>query len=114
MYKIIIGASDYIKEFIKQVVDNDFGNVRDKIFIKLVGKTETVNETVIKCLENETFDFVIMGMPDTVVENISTEMIKNTEIDVGVNLWNIRETQLGQNRQCKIDDNYIIDIIDKK
>ena len=69
--KIIIGASDYTKEFIKQVVDNDFGNVRDKIFIKLVGKTETKNETVIKCLENETFDFVIMGMPDTVVENIS-------------------------------------------
>tara|TARA_B100000925_G_C22007870_1_gene474574 strand:- start:2462 stop:3832 length:1371 start_codon:yes stop_codon:yes gene_type:complete len=111
--KIIIGASDYTKEFIKQVVDNDFGNVRDKIFIKLVGKTETMNETVIKCLENETFDFVIMGMPDTVVENISTKMIKNTEIDVGVNLWNIRETQLGKIGQCKIDDNYIIDIIDK-
>jgi hypothetical protein len=111
--KIIIGASDYTIEFIKQVVKNNFDNIKDKIFIKLVGKTKTMNETVIKCLENEIFNFVIMGMPDTVVENISTKMIKNSEIDVGVNLWNIRETQLGKIGQCKIDDNYVIDIIDK-
>jgi len=111
--KIIIGASDHTVEFIKQVVKNHFDNIKDKIFIKLVGKTKTMNETVIKCLENEKFNFVIMGMPDTVVENISTKMIQNTEIDVGVNLWNIRETQLGKIGQCKIDDKYVIDIIDK-
>ncbi len=111
--KIIIGASDHTVEFIKQVVKNHFDNEKDKIFIKLVGKTKTMNETVIKCLENEPFKFVIMGMPDTVVENISTKMIKDTDADVGVNLWNIRETQLGKIGQCKIDDKYVIDIIDK-
>ena len=55
-----------------------------------------MNETVIKCLENEIFNFVIMGMPDTAVENISTKMIKTSDIEVGVNLWNIRQTQLGK------------------
>mgnify|MGYP001239901368 CR=1 FL=1 len=111
--KIIIGASNKTIEFIKLVVESHFDNIKDKIFIKLVGKTKTMNETVIKCLEDEIFNFVIMGMPDTVVDNISTKMIKNINIDVGVNLWNIRETQLGKIGQCKIDDNYVIDIIDK-
>lgn len=111
--KIIIGASDTTFEFINQVVINHFANLKDKIFIKKVGSTKTMNETVIKCLENEIFSYVIMGMPDTVIDNLSTEMIQKTENDVGVNLWNIRETQLGKIGQCKINENYVIDIIDK-
>ena len=111
--KIIIGASNNTIEFIKYIVKNNFDNIKDTIFIKLVGNTKTMNETIIKCLEDEIFNFVIMGMPDTVVENISTKMIKMSDIDVGVNLWNIRETQIGKIGQCKIDDNFVIDIIDK-
>ena len=112
-HKIIIGASNDTIEFIKHLVKNNLDGIKDKIFVKLVGSTKTMNETVIKCLEDEVFNFVVMGMPDTVVENISTRMIQIPDIEVGVNLWKIRQTQLGEVGQCKVNDGYVIDIVDE-
>ena len=76
-----------------------------------------MNETIIECLKDETYDIAIMGMPDTYISSLShillENIIQNKNINIGCYLWNIRDTQLGKIGQCNIDDNFIIDIIDK-
>ena len=75
-----------------------------------------MNETIIKCLKDEKYDIAIMGMPDTYISSLSNnliEKINKNNINVGCYLWNIRDTQIGKIGQCNIDDNFIIDIIDK-
>ena len=115
--KIIIGASLITKIFIEYIVNTQIKEISDKIVIKLVGNTETMNETVIKCLEEETYDLTIMGMPDTHITSLSPKLLEDiifhNDIYVGAYIWNIRNTQLGKIGQCSIDNNIITNIIDK-
>ena len=120
--KIIIGVSENTKIFIDHILKNNLKeDIRNIICVKLVGNTNTMNETIIGCLKDENYDIAIMGMPDTyvsslsynLIENINEEKINEENINVGCYLWNIRDTQIGKIGQCNVDDNFIIDIIDK-
>jgi hypothetical protein len=115
--KIIIGVSENTKIFIDNILKYNINkNIQNIINIKLVGNTNTMNETIVACLKNEKYDIAIMGMPDTYVSNLSNILIKNMNkenINVGCYLWNIRDTQIGKIGQCNVDNNFIIDIIDK-
>ena len=116
--KIIIGVSETTKIFIDNIIKYNLDdNIKDNIYVKLVGNTNTMNETIIECLKDETYDIAIMGMPDTYISSLShillENIIQNKNINIGCYLWNIRDTQLGKIGQCNIDDNFIIDIIDK-
>lgn len=130
--KIIIGVSENTKLFIDNIIKYNLDeNIKNIINVKLVGNTNTMNETILECLKNEKYDIVIMGMPDTYVSSLSTNLIENItkenitkdtitkenitkeNIYVGCYLWNIRDTQIGKIGQCNVDDNFIIDIIDK-
>jgi len=118
-YKIIIGASPENSLFIEHIIKTQLQQLQEKIVIKIVGNTKTMNETIIKCLNEENYDLAIMCMPDTYCSNISEELIKNllknNDTCVGAYLWNIRNTQIGKIGQCKCDfnRNVITDIIDK-
>lgn len=116
--KIIIGVSPITEIFISHLINTQFKESKTEIIIKLVGNTETMNETIIKCLKGETYDLTLMCMPDTHVSELShnliDDLINNDEIKFGVYVWNIRDTQLGKIGQCKLNDNNIVtDIIDK-
>ena len=115
--KIIIGVSPVTEIFVSHLVNTQFLESNTKIIIKQVGNTETMNETIIKCMIGETYDLTIMCMPDTHVSKLSTnlidDLINNNDIQVGAYLWNIRNTQVGKIGQCNVDNNYITDIIDK-
>ena len=116
--KIIIGVSETTKIFIDNIIKYNLDdNIKDNIYVKFVGNTNTMNETIIECLKDETYDIAIMGMPDTYISSLShillENIIQNKNINIGCYLWNIRDTQLGKIGQCNIDDNFIIDIIDK-
>jgi hypothetical protein len=115
--KIIIGVSENTKIFIDNIFKYNLNeDTKNIITIKLVGNTNTMNETVIACLKDEIYNIAIMGMPDTYISSLSPILIENIikqNINVGCYLWNIRDTQIGKIGQCNIDEDYIIDIIDK-
>jgi hypothetical protein len=115
--KIIIGVSENTKIFIDNILKYNLNDdIKNIINIKLVGNTNTMNETIIACLKDENYDIAIMGMPDTYVSDLSHILIENINkenINVGCYLWNIRDTQIGKIGQCNVNDKFIVDIIDK-
>jgi len=118
--KIIIAVSPTTLPFVEHIINTQFNNynkIKNIISIKNVSFTSTMNETILSSLINESYNCVIMCMPDTYVSNISTDFINkfidNNDINCAAYLWNIRQTQLGKIGQCNINDNYIVDIIDK-
>lgn len=115
--KIIIGVSPNTEIFVSHLIKTQFSESKTNIIIKLVGNTETMNETIIKCIEGEEYNLTLMCMPDTIVDNLSPILIEdlllNTDINAGVYIWNIRNTQLGKIGQCNINNNIVTDIIDK-
>lgn len=115
--KIIIGSSDTNFKFIEHIINTQLKEHISKIIIKLVGETKTMNETIYKMLIDEEYDIAIMGMPDTYIDNISVNLINklknNDDLFIGTYLWNIRKNQIGKIGQCNIDDNFVIDIVDK-
>ena len=115
--KIIIGSSISNKAFIDHIISTQLFDIHDKIIIKIIDNSHTMNNTILEMLKNETYDVAIMGMPDTYVENISENLIQrlltNDKYNVGAFLWNIRSAQIGKIGQCEINDNFICNIIDK-
>ena len=115
--KIIIGTSEINNKFIEHIVHTQLSHISDKIIIKLVGITTTMNETVLLMLKNEDYKIAIMGMADTYIDKLSHKLIENVisqdNITVGAYVWNIRDTQVGKIGQCEIEDNMIIKIVDK-
>lgn len=115
--KIIIGSSVANNSFIEHIINTQLNDNRHLIIVKIVQNTSTMNETIMKMIENEYYDLAIMGMPDTHVDYISDTLINkisdDKDIIIGGYLWNIRDTQREKIGLCNIDDNYIIDIIDK-
>jgi hypothetical protein len=115
--KIIIGSSAANNSFIEHIINTQLNDHKNLIIIKIIQNTSTMNETILKMVENEDYDLAIMGMPDTHVDYISDNLINkvsnNNDIIIGSYLWNIRNTQKEKIGLCNIDDNYIIDIIDK-
>ncbi len=115
--KIIIGVSNHTKLFIDNILKYNLNeDIKNIIHIKIADNTNTMNETILECLKDETYDIAIMGMPDTYVSKLSDNLIENLNkenVDVGCYLWNIRDTQIGKIGQCNVDDKFIIDIIDK-
>lgn len=115
--KIIIGVSENTKIFIDNILKYNLNDdIKNIINIKLVGNTNTMNETIIACLKDENYDIAIIGMPDTYVSDLSHILIENINkenINVGCYLWNIRDTQIGKIGQCNVNDKFIVDIIDK-
>ena len=115
--KIIIGSSVANNSFIEHIINTQLNDYRNLIIIKIIHNTATMNETILKMVENENYDLAIMGMPDTHVDYISDNLINkildDNEIIIGSYLWNVRNTQREKIGLCNIDDNYIIDIIDK-
>jgi hypothetical protein len=87
-----------------------------KVHLKNVGTTISMNETIMRGLEHENYETVIMVMPDTYVDFFDTECIKTFEQNdeyAKLYLWKIRKSQLGKIGQCKFENNTIVDIIDK-
>jgi hypothetical protein len=88
---------------------------------KIVVNTKTMAETVYKLMKsinenNTTIYKSILLMPDTyiTVKNEITSMINMLDTyDIVVLLWEIQEYQIGKVGQCNIENNKIIDIIDK-
>jgi len=115
--KIIIGSSVANNSFIEHIINTQLNDHKHIIIVKIIQSTSTMNETILRMVENEDYDLAIMGMPDTHVDYISDTLINkvsnDNEIIIGGYLWNIRETQREKIGLCNIDDNYIIDIIDK-
>ena len=115
--KIIIGSSVANNSFIEHIINTQLNDHKQIINVKIIQSTSTMNETILKMVENEDYDLAIMGMPDTHVDYISDTLIKkvsyNNDIIIGSYLWNIRDTQREKIGLCNIDDNHIIDIIDK-
>ena len=76
--KIIIGVSETTKIFIDNIIKYNLDdNIKDNIYVKLVGNTNTMNETIIECLKDETYDIAIMGMPDTYISSLSHILLEN-------------------------------------
>ena len=115
--KIIIGSSVANNSFIEHIINTQLNDYKDLIIIKIIHNTSTMNETILKMVENENYDLAIMGMPDTHVDYISDNLINkildDNEIIIGSYLWNVRNTQREKIGLCNIDKNHIIDIIDK-
>ena len=111
--KIIVACSPTTLLFVNHI---DISSADPRICIKNVGTTITMNDTIIKALDNEVYDCVIVAMPDTYVEGFNSLLLNrilcNDNI-VGAYLWNIRKDQLGKIGQCKIEDEIVKDIIDK-
>ena len=112
---IIIGTSDNNKPFIEHILNTQLINFIDKIKIINIQNSITMNDTIIQMLKNEIYDFAIMGMPDTFIDKLSLNLIEkiNNNCIVGAYLWNIRKSQEKKIGLCDINDNYIINIIDK-
>lgn len=113
--KIVIGVSDSTIIFVNHLINSHLKEHINKIKIKLVGQTQTMNETVNKILKNENYDFVLLGMPDTYIDRLSPLLFNkiNTNQIIGAYIWNIRKSQLGKIGQCEVNENYIINIVDK-
>jgi len=115
--KIIIGSSVANNSFIEHIINTQLYDYKNLITIKIINNSSTMNETIMNMVNNEEYDLAIMGMPDTHVDYISDNLINkildNNELIIGSYLWNIRNTQKEKIGLCNIDDNYIIDIIDK-
>lgn len=115
--KIIIGSSTTNKYFIEHIINTQLINYKEIIIIKIIDNSSTMNETILRMIENENYNIALMGMPDTNIDYISNNlidnMINNDELIVGSYLWNIRNSQKEKIGLCNIDDKYIIDIIDK-
>jgi len=115
--KIIIGSSTSNKPFIEHVINTQLKDFNYLITIKIIDNSSTMNETILEMIKNEDYELAIMGMPDTYIDYISNNLINkiinDNNLIVGSYLWNIRESQKEKIGLCKIDDNYIIDIIDK-
>lgn len=117
--KIIIGTSFSNSMFINHIIKSQLDHLKHKIILKIFDETETMNETILKCLEYENYRLAIMCMPDTYGDNISDKLIQNVinddNIFVGAYLWNIRYSQLGKIGQCSYDvtTSSLVDIVDK-
>jgi len=107
--KVIIGCSSNNFPLVESVITDN--NLTDCVIIKNLIKTLTMNETIIRSLENENFDKIVMAMPDTYVDDIDINFLGNNI--VGVNLWNIRDSQVGKLGQCNIQNEIVTDITDK-
>jgi len=115
--KIIIGSSPSNKNFIEHIINTQLKDFQTLIIIKIIENSATMNETILNMTKDEDYDLAIMGMPDTHIDYISSDLItkvlNNNDLIVGSYLWNIRQSQKAKIGQCLIDNNYIIDIIDK-
>jgi len=115
--KIIIGSSKTNQPFIEHIINTQLNNYDFLIVIKIIDNSSTMNETILEMLKDEDYNIAIMGMPDTHIDYISNNLIdkilNDDELIVGSYLWNIRNSQKEKIGLCEIDDNYIIDIIDK-
>ena len=111
--KIIIACSPATLICVNHI---NIANINEKIFIKNVGITATMNDTIIIALKDEVYETAIMAMPDTYVEGFNgvlCDMIRSSDNIVGTYLWNIRYDQRGKIGQCKTDNEKVCDIIDK-
>lgn len=116
--EIIIGSSPSNKPFIEHILKTQLDeNEINKIIIKVIENSQTMNNTIIEMLRNEIYDIAIMGMPDTHIDYLSPNLINRIIEDdkhiIGAYLWNLRKSQIGKIGQCKIENNYICEIIDK-
>lgn len=114
---IIIGSSIHNKSFIEHIINTQLKNIKSLIIIKIIDNSSTMNETILNMINDENYELAIMGMPDTHIDYISDDLINkiinNNELIVGTYLWNIRNSQKEKIGLCDIDENYVIDIIDK-
>lgn len=113
---IIIGSSVTNKPFIEYIINTQLLDHKDKIKIKLINNSITMNDTILQMLENENYDIALMGMPDTQIDGISQiliEKLKTNDNIAGAYLWKLRKDQFGKMGQCSIEEDYINDIIDK-
>lgn len=115
--KIIIGSSELNKNFIDHIINTQLKNYESLIIIKIITNSSTMNETILQMIQNENYNLAIMGMPDTHIDYLSHQLINKVSINenfiVGSFIWNIRNSQKEKIGLCNIDNDYIIDIIDK-
>lgn len=100
---------------------NNYLLQNNKNIEKFVVNTKTMSETVYKLMKhidenNTTMYKNILLMPDTYItlkNEISTMINMLDTYDIVVLLWEIQDYQIGKVGQCNIENNKIIDIIDK-
>jgi len=111
IYNILSGVSE-----INNFILNNNNNIK-----KIIVNTKTMAETVYKLVNIEldksiSLQKYILIMPDTyfIINNEIKEMINKLEVyDIVVLVWKIQDYQIGKLGQCKIENNEIIDVIDK-
>lgn len=107
---IVAGVSD-TNNYILQTNNN-----MKKVVVNTKTMAETVNEIIINT-NNKSIDYKnILFMPDTFIR-LNDEVEKMTEMlntyDIVVMVWRIKDYQIGNVGQCKIENEEIVDVIDK-
>jgi hypothetical protein len=110
IYNLYAGVSD---------INNTLLQNNDKI-IKNIVNTKTMTETIyqtLNSLNDKYFNYnCILLMPDTyiTIQNEINEMkILLNQYQIVVLLWKIKDYQKGKVGQCIIEDNLLVDVIDK-
>ena len=107
--KVIIVIKKEYQNLLEMFKDND------RVII-LVEKTFSMSETVLKAIEKFDADQYLVGMPDTfVVGNNPYKdiMINNTNSDLNIGVFKIKNNQKGKLGQINIVDNIVVDCMDK-
>lgn len=116
MFKNInIATNSSFYEIIKNL--EDINKVKKLRTIE-VFNTNTMNETI-NNYKNIDSEYFLLTMPDTFFTDseIVKKMIKEIEeypnLDCVLGLWNIKESQRNKVGQCKIEDNKVVEVVDK-
>tara|TARA_B110000014_G_scaffold897_1_gene602 strand:- start:982 stop:1686 length:705 start_codon:yes stop_codon:yes gene_type:complete len=80
--------------------------------------TKTMNETL-NNFKNKNSEYFLLTMPDTfftdneIVKKMINEIEADPSLDCVLGLWNIKDSQRIKVGQCKIEDNRVVEVVDK-
>ena len=102
-----------------EIINNleDLNSIKKLQAIEILN-TKTMNETInhFKYIDSEYF---LLTMPDTfftdkeIIKKMIHEIEADQSLDCVLGLWNIKESQRIKVGQCKIEDNRVVEVIDK-
>ena len=106
-----------IFNIISGLSDNNYSILKNNNkFNKTILNTKTMAETVYHLVNNDNCKKNLLIMPDTYF-SVKDEIIKMVNIldknDIVVLLWKIKDYQIGKVGQCKVENGFVTDVIDK-
>jgi hypothetical protein len=76
-------------------------------------KTDTMAETVVQALAGERFNQCILGMPDTYYEGNPYQALSMINQPLALAVWKSREDQKGKLGSVQLEDNKVLQVVDK-